>query len=240
MRRKYRNIALDVSRMSKKIIVFAPHPDDETLGCGGTIAKRISEGYDVLIVVMTDGMYAFLKVLCIDSDPTPEELKEIRTGEVKRATRILGVPEENLIFLDFVDGTLQDNMEEAEKKIVEILGGNYPVEVYFPHKNDYHPDHRAAYQIVKNSVTKLGIPTEMYQYLIWHKHERFSPFINALLSYFRRNRVCIDISKFLPLKKAAAKEFKSQLETISSKQRNPIIYDVKKFLKSEEIFYIGK
>lgn len=220
--------------------MFAPHPDDETLGCGGTIAKRISEGYDVLVVVMTDGMYAFLKVLGIDSDPTPEELKEIRKEELKRATRTLGVPEENLIFLGFVDGTLKDNMEEAERKIVKILSGKYPVEVYLPHKNDYHLDHSAAYQIVKNSVIKSGIPTLMYQYLVWHRHERFSPLVNALLSYFRRNRVCIDISKFLPLKKAAAKEFKSQLETISSKQRNLIINDVKKFLKSEEIFYIGK
>lgn len=41
--------------MNKRIIVFAPHPDHETLGCAGTIAKRLNEGYEVLLVVLTDG-----------------------------------------------------------------------------------------------------------------------------------------------------------------------------------------
>jgi LmbE family N-acetylglucosaminyl deacetylase len=224
----------------KRVIVFAPHPDDETLGCGGTIAKKIAEGYDVLVVVMTDGMYAFLKVLGIDSDPTPEELKETRKEELKRATRILGVPEENLIFLDFVDGTLQDNMEEAEKKIVEILSGKYPVEVYFPYKGDDHPDHRAACQIVKNSVTKLGIPTEMYQYLITPKYARFSPFINVLLNYLRRNIIYVDISKFLLKKKAAVKEFKTEITRFLDKQQGPIVPNIERFLKTKEVFYSDK
>ena len=74
--------------MKEKIIVFAPHPDDETLGCGGTIAKRIVEGYEVIIVIMTDGRHSYLEMLGIDKDPTPNELKEIRKEEVKRATRI--------------------------------------------------------------------------------------------------------------------------------------------------------
>jgi len=71
--------------MKKKIVVFAPHPDDETWGCGGTIAKKLREGYEILIVVMTDGRYAFKKVLGIDSDPTPEELKEIKKRRNKKS-----------------------------------------------------------------------------------------------------------------------------------------------------------
>ena len=49
---------------------FAPHPDDETWGCGGTVAKKISEGYEVLIMVLTDGRYAFQKMLGIESKTT--------------------------------------------------------------------------------------------------------------------------------------------------------------------------
>jgi len=224
----------------KRIIVFAPHPDDETLGCGGTIAKKIAEGYDVLVVVMTDGRYAFLKVLSINSDPTPEELKEIRKEEVKRAMKILGVPEENLIFLDFVDGTLQGNMEEAEEKVIDILSEHCPVEVYFPYKNDDQPDHRAACQIVKNSVTKLGIPTEMYQYLVTPKYARFSPFINVLLNYLRRNMVYVDISKFLLKKKVAVKEFKTEITRFLDKQQRPIVCNIERFLKTKEVFYVDK
>lgn len=220
--------------------MFAPHPDDETWGCGGTIAKRISEGYEVSIVVMTDGRYAFLTMLGIDSDPTPEELKEIRKEEVKRATGILGVPEKNLIFLNFVDGTLENNTEKAEEKVTEILSKNHPVEVYSPCKKDAHPDHRAAYRIVRNSIRKLGISAVTYQYSIGQKYSRIGPIIDALLNLLKHNMVRVDISKFLSLKETAAKEFKSELATISSKQQNPIADDVKKFLKSKETFYINK
>ncbi|MEM3759537.1 MAG: PIG-L family deacetylase [Candidatus Bathyarchaeia archaeon] len=226
--------------MKKSIIVFAPHPDDETWGCGGTIAKRISEGYEILIVIMTDGRYAFLKMLGIETDPTPEELKEIRKEEVKRALRILGVLENNLIFLDFVDGTLKDNMEEAEKKVTEILRGHHPVEVYYPYKNDGHQDHQATYKVVKNSIAKLGLQTRCYQYSIMHKWARFGPIIDRMLSLFKGNVVKVDISPFLTVKVIAAKEFKSELTTISSKQSNPIAKDVERYLRKNEIFYIDK
>ena len=51
--------------MKKRIIVFAPHPDDETFGCGGVMAKRNSERYNVNIVVLTDGRHAYSTVLGI-------------------------------------------------------------------------------------------------------------------------------------------------------------------------------
>jgi len=221
-------------------MVFAPHPDDETLGCGGTMAVRMSEGYEVLVVIMTDGRHSFLEMLGIDSDPTPEELKEIRREEVKRATRILGVPERNLIFLDFVDGTLGNNEDEAEEKVTKILSGNRPVEVYFPYRKDYHPDHLAAYRIVRNSVSKSGIFPAMYQYSINHKYARVGPIMDAFFNLFKHNMVSVDISRFLPLKKEAVKEFRSELSTISSKKQNPLINDIKIFLKNKETFYIDK
>jgi len=225
-----------------KVIVFAPHPDDETFGCGGTIAKRIAEGYEVLIVVMTDGRYAFLKLLNIDSDPTPEELKEIRKEEVKRAAKILGVPEENLIFLDFEDGKLQDNIKEAERKVFEILRAHHPIEVYLPYKNDVHPDHQTAYTIVKNAIAKLGLLTRQYQYSVFQKYARLGPIIDKILSGLRHNMIRIDISAFIPKKEAAIKEYKSELTIISKRQKNPLLKekDIKNSLKKEELFYIDR
>jgi LmbE family N-acetylglucosaminyl deacetylase len=230
--------------LEKKIVVFAPHPDDETFGCGGTIAKRISEGYEVLIVVLTDGRYAFLKVFGIENDPTPEELKDIRKEEVKRATRILGVPEKNLIFLDFLDGTLKDREEEAKQKVMEILGKNNPVEVYIPYKKDAHPDHYATYRIVKDSIKELRLSTAIYQYSIAQKYAYFAPIIDAWLNPLKRSMVHVDISKFLAAKKNAAREFKSEFTTISSKQLCPLTDDIKeftkRFLNCKEAFYIEK
>jgi len=231
------NTSIDKKR---RIIVFAPHPDDETLGCGGTIAKKLAEGYQVIIVVMTDGRFLLLKSFRIDYDPSPEQVKEIRRGEVLRATKILGVPKENVIFLDFVDGTLKENEEVAEEKVAEILERYAPSEVYFPFERDAHLDHQATNRIVRRAVENLGIKIMMYRYTIMHKAARFGPLIEFLASIFKRDRIYIDVSEFLPLKKEAVKEFKSELTAISPKQSKPHAKDFKKFLKKRETFYIDK
>lgn len=221
--------------------MFAPHPDDETFGCGGTIAKKISEGYEVLVVVMTDGRYAFLNVLGLDADPTPEQLKKIRQEEVKRATKILGVPEDNLVFLDFVDGTLENSKKEAEEKVVEILQENHPDEVYIPYKRDGHSDHRAAYKIVKNALKKVGGSPVCYMYSITHRFARFGRFIDAFLAFlFRCKKVCVDVSEFLHVKKLAIAEFKSELTVVSVRQHKPVIASTEKFEKEKEMFYVTK
>lgn len=76
---------------NKSVVVFAPHPDDETLGCGGTIAKKVREGFNVYIVFITDGRNSHRNVLNIYENPSPEELKFIRRNEAIYATSILGI-----------------------------------------------------------------------------------------------------------------------------------------------------
>ena len=82
---------LDNEDLGRSTIVFSPHPDDETLGCGGTIAMKIKKGYNVSIVFMTDGRNALLEKFDIRSNPSPQKLKGIRKEEAKQATKILGV-----------------------------------------------------------------------------------------------------------------------------------------------------
>jgi len=214
--------------LSRKIIVFAPHPDDETLGCGGTIAKKISENYGVIIVVMTDGRFAFSSVLGMNSNPTPEELKSIRKEEVTRAAAILGVPRKNLIFFDFVDGELLQNKKEVEERVGEILKKELPTEIYFPYEKDLHVDHRAANEIISDSAKRLSSSALRFRYSIKQKHGRL-PLKDRLLNIFEHNLVAVNVTEFLPLKKAAIKEFKSQI-VIARKSY--------KFLKSKEVFYV--
>ena len=224
--------------MSRKIVVFAPHPDDETVGCGGTIAKRVSQGYDVLIVVMTDGKNAFSEVLGIDSNPSPEELKAIRKEELKRAMKILGVPAENVIFLDFEDGKLIENVEKAEEIVTQILEENCPEEVYFPAKKDDHKDHQATNRIVRNSVRKLGLPTLEYRYSVAQRFSRVGPRFDRFLSLFKRHMIWSDVSEFISLKEQAMKEYVSEITIISSRQRRPVVARFKKYLKDKETFYV--
>jgi LmbE family N-acetylglucosaminyl deacetylase len=224
--------------LKKNIVVFAPHPDDETFGCGGTIAKKLHEGYEVFIVVMTDGRHAFLKVLGMESDPTPEELKAIRKEEVLRAAKILGVPSENLLFFDFEDMALREHEAEAEKKVLEVLEKYSPVEIYFPCEKDANVDHQSANRIIRGSIEKLGLSTSQYKYSISQKFARLGPVISRLLNFFRHNLVYVDVSEYLTVKETAIREFKSEIEALSHRQKRPVIEDCGKFLKNKEMFYL--
>lgn len=225
-------------KLGERLIVFSPHPDDETLGCGGVIAKKLSEGYDIKVVIITDGRYAFYNVLGIKSNPTPDELKEIRKKEVKKALRILGVEEGNILFLDFVDGSLKDYQKEFENKIIEILSKYSPNEVFIPHKNDGHIDHRIANKIIKEVVRKLGLRVRCYEYMITHKFARIGPIVDSLVNHLlRKNIVKVDVSRFLHLKEQAIQEFKSEI-VVPLTHKRPVVSNAKKFLSKNETFIL--
>ena len=220
--------------------MFAPHPDDETLGCGGTIAKKTSEGYKVIIVILTDGRHAFSKVLGITSNPTPEELKQIRKIEAKKAIKTLGVSEESIIFLEFEDGKLEKHREEAREKILEIIKRYSPIEIYFPSSKDYNIDHKITNQIVKHCIKESKFSPRIFQYSIMQKYARIGPLIDKLTKIIKRHIVEVDISNFTTLKMKAIEQYKSQTSIISEKQTKPILSPkrMKNYLANKELFYI--
>lgn len=219
----------EFSDLKNTALVFAPHPDDEVLGCGGTIAKKLSEGQDVSVVFVTDGRYS-LEEFGISSSPSPLELKEIRREEAERAAKTLGLKKRDLIFLEIEDGTLEENRDIAQDKIIEVLK-SFPTEVYFPQEKDFHPDHRALNRLVKNAIELLGLHPLEYEYIIaWSYPYNIIPRIrpqslqNAIIArILRRDLIRIDITNYLHLKKAALKEYKSQVGLISEKQTRPVL-----------------
>jgi LmbE family N-acetylglucosaminyl deacetylase len=221
------------------MVVFSPHPDDAVLGCGGTIAKRVSEGFEVSVVMLTDGRHAFSRVLGISSEPNPEEVKRMRREEFIRAAGMLGVSEKNLFFFDFEDGTLQNHEKEAEEKTIDIIEKYWPADVYYPFRRDCHSDHRATNRIVRNALKQLRYAGS-YEYTIMHTYEHLGPFAEKLLSIIRRDEVEEDVSGFVSVKKKALDEYKSGMAIISSKQKEPIHTSVGKFLKRKETFHESK
>jgi LmbE family N-acetylglucosaminyl deacetylase len=221
------------------MIVFSPHPDDCALGCGGTIAKRVSEGYEVFVVMLTDGRHAFTERLGISSEPSPEEVKQMRKGELVRATQILGVSEKNLLFYDFEDGTLEKHEREAEERTIKIIEKHWPADLYYPFRRDCHPDHRATNRIVRHALKQLRY-SGSYEYTITHTYARLGPLVEKILSVLRRDEVEEDISGFLNLKEKAIDEYKSEVTVISSKQKEPLDTSLKKFLRKKEIFHESK
>ena len=221
------------------MIVFSPHPDDAALGCAGTIAKRISEGFEVYVVMLTDGRHAFTQELGISSEPSPEEVKQIRKEEFKGAMRMLKVPEKNLFFFEFEDGTLEMHKKEAEEKVIDLIEKHWPADVYYPFRRDCHPDHRATNWIVRHALQQLKYAGS-YEYTIIHTYAHLGPLVEKFLSILKRDEVGEDISAFLGLKEKALDEYKSETTIVSSKQKEPLHPSVKGFLKKKEIFHESK
>jgi LmbE family N-acetylglucosaminyl deacetylase len=217
--------------MHKRIIVFSPHPDDETLGCGGTIVKKLGEGYDVYVVLMTDGRHSHDHTFGIN-DPTPREIKTIRKQEFRNAMRILGVAEKNLILLDFEDGSLEEYVKEAEKKVADILSEIRPAEIYVPFRHDAKKDHEYTFKIVAAGVRKIGISPTIYEYPIWSRKK-------DVTEYQRREMTLQDITGVLETKAEAINAYKSQISKLSPEQRSPVLEQsfLGMFLQNQEVFY---
>lgn len=239
-------------KLVPKLVVFAPHPDDEVIACGGTILKRISEGFDVRIVFLTDGSQSHAAVLGIETEPTPEELIQIRKQEAKEAAELMGVASKNLYFLGAQDTKLAESETIVRDRIrTFLLEVGMIDEIYIPHLLELHRDHCVTNSIVTSIIRELEINTKVFQYVVWNEStERdigFSlrdnrPASKGMKSSFGR-RVEVDVSGFVRKKLEALKAHRSQLELISPHQHRAIIPE--SFLErltiiNKEVFFLMK
>ena len=135
------------------VLVVGPHPDDQELAMGGTIARLASEGHRVLLLDLTDG------------EPTPHGSPEIRAREADRAASILGV-ERRLLGRDhgFVNREVVHSVA-CRHAVAAVLRTERIDWIFCPHPEDAHPDHRAATRIVEDArfdakLTRTNIPGE--------------------------------------------------------------------------------
>jgi len=142
-------------------IVFAPHQDDETLGCGGTIILKRKAGLPVTIVFMTDGSTSHASFMRGD------ELRQVRNEEALQAARQLGVDAAEVRFLDFPDSKLVSCHEIAVTQVLDVLHRQRPDDVFIPYGADGTPDHEATYRIVVEAVQKSGLALRVCEYPIW-------------------------------------------------------------------------
>ncbi len=120
---------------ARRALVVAPHPDDETLACGGTVAALAASGTDVRVLVLTDGDGA--KV-----DLPAGELATRRRAEVAAACAALGVPAP--VLLGLRDGGLAGAVPTIADALRSHLADHRPDVVLLPWFGDDHPDHHAA------------------------------------------------------------------------------------------------
>src|SRR5690349_12999003 len=116
------------------ILVLAPHPDDETIGCGGALCLHADRGDAISVVFLTSGELG-LKHL-----PT-KEAWAVRESEARKAARILKVKE--VFFLRRNDWTLGNQITQTAGLLRPLLKMKKPRMIYLPHPQDGHPDHQA-------------------------------------------------------------------------------------------------
>src|ERR1700737_1142755 len=148
------------------IVVVAPHPDDETLGCGGLIALASQLGRNIQVVVISDG---------VGSHPNsrlypPDKLRALRGGETRAALSALGAVGENLTFLRLPDRFVPTSGREAQRAAAAIANAACAIDatalaVTWPH--DSHCDHLAAWHLVRQACLRLPGGIRLLTYPIW-------------------------------------------------------------------------
>lgn len=128
-----------------RVLAVAPHPDDETLGCGGTLALHVARGDAVGVVWMTAGE---LGIPGLDAAAAGETRRE----EATKAIAVLGVHDG--VFLDFPDGTLGLHHDRAVDALCVLLAQRSPKIVYTPHPDEVHPDHCASALITVDAMRR--------------------------------------------------------------------------------------
>ncbi len=150
----------------RSCVVLAPHPDDESLGCGGLIAMLRNKGVDVTVIVTTDGSQSHPNSKMFP----PDKVALIRREEVLAACTILDVERDKIVFLDGIDASLPSKgmygFDPLVKQLSAILEKQEPQLILVPYELDPHCDHRATWQIL-NGALKNFRSTKVWEYPIW-------------------------------------------------------------------------
>jgi LmbE family N-acetylglucosaminyl deacetylase len=167
----------------KQLLVVAAHADDETFGCGGTIASEVALGSEVTVCCLT-GTAA-------------------RHRELKAACEVLGA---RVIALKGKD--LQLAVPEVTNVLIPIIQEVQPEVIISHSADDYHPDHQVVHYAFQRAAEWAGHSTQ-YKAKAWRPQRLFTMEINTLLP---NPTMFVDISDIIELKTQAIEEYHSQLK----------------------------
>lgn len=169
-----------------KVLVIAPHPDDECIGCGGAICLHVARGDEVHAAFLTSGELG-LKHL------PPELACQTREAEARAAAKILRIA--SVEFLHCPDWTMGAEVPRVVEKLVPLLQRLAPALIYLPHPNEWHPDHKATLPALRQALlaSRIAAPT-LRAYEVWtplaeYQHvENISDVMPTKLRALRRHR----------------------------------------------------
>lgn len=189
-----------------RLVVVAPHPDDDVLGCGGVLAAAAAAGQETVVVYVTDGAASHAGSTAFP----PAVLREVREREARAALRALGVPSEPR-FLRFADGTVASlgapHRDAIVRAIADAIGACTNALVLGPWSRDHHADHVAVAALVHRACAQRPA-SRLLEYAVW---------LDELGSESDRPQpgeaveIAIDVGRHAAAKATALAEHRSQL-----------------------------
>lgn len=179
----------------QKVLVLSPHPDDETLGCGGTIRLLAEAGAQVDVVCLTRGERGAEAPAALGKC-AQDLLAETRMHEARQAGAILGV--RHVDFLAGSDGGLAEQHHLADEVQRRLLANGYN-RVFCPWSQDKHPDHVATFQLLRQALQACDPRMQVWLYEVW------APL---------QPNICVPIDTVIDIKAAAIEAYQSQLRCL--------------------------
>jgi len=189
-----------LKRKNKTVLVCAAHPDDEVLGCGGTIARHVSDGDIVKLVVMTDGVSS--------REKSSRLKKQERRQALRQAAKALGV--QGIYHFQFPDNQMDIvPLLKIVQTIEPIIQREAPAIVYTHHDGDLNVDHRRTQAAVLTACRPQPNCTvkEIYGFEVLSSTEWATPQTVAFSP-----SLFVDISAYLSIKLNALRAYKGEIK----------------------------
>lgn len=187
----------------KNILIIAAHPDDEILGCGGTIARLSKNGYEIYVLILGEGITSRDDIR--DRQKRESEISDLKR-QTEKANKILGV--KKVFYHDFPDNRFDTVPLLDIVKVIEKIKNNIKPEIIFTHyEKDLNIDHQITYKAVITATRPLEEETvkEIYSFEILSSTEWSYP-LSFLPNMF------YDISETIDVKLKALGKYKTELK----------------------------
>ncbi len=146
----------------QNVLVLAPHPDDESIGCGGTLRALTRAGVGCDVLFMTYGELSFV--------PFPGQKQDLKVAIANKKLRaaeacaLLGV--DSVLFLEASDGLLHESLDKVPVVVELIKSGKYQ-RIFCPWVHDAHPDHAITFRMLQLALQKVAAAPEVWLYEVW-------------------------------------------------------------------------
>ncbi len=202
------------------LLIVAPHMDDELLACGGVIAQ-LPQKARIHVLYATDGMKSPAPIVPWRDAISPD-LGAVRQAESRAAMARLGVPAENLHFLQLPEAQLTKHVPALQGLLKDQIACIQPAHIFLPFRYDRHPDHLVLNHLVTAAHKQGQVQAQLFEYFVYYRW-RLLPTRDVREYIHPRHLVEVDTQAVAGQKRRALDCFQSQTTKFYAWQTRPIL-----------------